>query len=173
MPQIVLMLAVALGGGVGAALRVGGMRVIHGAIPGLAPWADLLLINALGCFAFGWLFIALEVKFQRNGPSVLGGTGLGSRLADLPSVATSVRAGDPSVAEDLQGRGRLWSAYLLTGVLGGMTSFSAFGVDVFYEVWTESWSELALNVCVSLSVTILSILAGMECGVRLACRKAG
>jgi fluoride ion exporter CrcB/FEX len=173
MPQILLMLSVALGGAVGAALRVGGTRVIHGTVPSLAPWVDLLAINAVGCFAFGWLFIVLEVKFQRDGRSVLRGTGFVSRLANLPGVVTSDAAGDPTVAEDLQGRGRLWSAYLLTGILGGMTSFSAFSVDVFFEVWTRSWSELALNVGLTMCVTVIAMLAGMECGVRLACRKAG
>ena len=171
MPQIVLMLAVALGGAVGAALRVGGMRVIHEALPGIAPWVDLLLINALGCFAFGWLFIVLEAKFQRSGQSVLAGTGLGSRIADLPSAVTSIRAGDPTADEDVQGRGRLWSASLLTGMLGGMTSFSAFSVDVFFEIWTRSWNELVMNVCFTMCVTVIAMLGGMACGVRLACRK--
>ncbi len=105
-------LAVMIGGGLGAILRhgvaVGASRVLGGGF----PWGTLL-VNVTGSFAIGLLVVLFDQYWQ---PS--------------PEV-------------------RL---FLITGVLGGYTTFSAFSLD-FVTIW-ESGALATALLYVLLSVTL-------------------
>jgi CrcB protein len=104
-PRIV---AVALGGALGALGRYGAGVLLP--IPGALT---ILGVNLLGCFAMGVLFALLELRLIQTRLS-----------AFVP--AREVLPKDPTdeVARPLT------SAFLLTGLLGGFTTFSSFSLDL-------------------------------------------
>lgn len=59
------------------------------------------------------------------------------------------------------GDGRL---FLITGLLGGFTTFSAFGLETFYLVKTSAWQIALLNILLSVTVCILAVFVGERLG---------
>ncbi len=57
-----------------------------------------------------------------------------------------------------------WRALLLTGLLGGLTTFSAVGLDLLQLVRTERWSWLALTVLLHVALGLAAVLAGWRIG---------
>jgi CrcB protein len=123
------LLAVAAGGGLGAALRFLAVSGMTRAFPGF-PWGTLV-VNVLGSAVMGVLAVVLMERFP-------GGWG---RLAP----------------------------FLITGVLGGFTTFSAFSLDALYLI--ERGRLFAAAGYVAGSV-ILSV-AALWLGLALARRAVG
>lgn len=111
-------LAVALGGAVGSALRyltaLGGARLMGGAFP-----LGTLAVNLLGCLLAGVIFGLAE-----------------ERAAFSPLVRLSV----------------------LTGFLGGFTTFSTFAIETVAllqeEAWLAAGGSLGGNVALGLAAAI-------------------
>ena len=57
-----------------------------------------------------------------------------------------------------------WRALLLTGLLGGLTTFSAFGLDLLQLVRAERWAWLALAVFLHVALGLVAVLAGWRVG---------
>lgn len=103
-------LQVALGGAVGSVLRYGALALWP------APWGTLV-VNVLGSFAMGVLFVVL-----------------------------SARAG--------------LSPLLMTGVLGGFTTFSAFSLDALRLAQGGQAAAAALYVAGSVVLSLLAVVLG-------------
>ena len=58
----------------------------------------------------------------------------------------------------------LWRALLLTGLLGGLTTFSAFGLDLLHLARTERWGWLAMLVALHVSLGLLAVMLGWRAG---------
>ena len=58
----------------------------------------------------------------------------------------------------------LWRALLLTGLLGGVTTFSAFGLDLLHLVRAERWGWLALVISLHVSLGLLAVILGWRGG---------
>ena len=50
--------------------------------------------------------------------------------------------------------------FLFTGILGGFTTFSAFGLETFYFIRTSQWSFLFLNVFLQITFGIGAVILG-------------
>lgn len=116
-----LLLAVGLGGFLGAIAR----HLLGGWIQGLAggkfPWG-VLAANVLGCLAIGYL------------------TGVAARSAGMPEH---------------------WRLFLVTGVLGALTTFSTFGLDTV-QLAKGDLPMLALaNVAANLILSLGAVTAGL------------
>ena len=62
------------------------------------------------------------------------------------------------------GRGGLWAPFLLTGVLGGFTTFSAFSLDAVM-LWQKGQGGLAaLYVGASVLLSLAALVAGLSMG---------
>jgi CrcB protein len=121
-----ILLAVALGGALGAVMRY----VLNAQITAL--WGGgfplgILAVNVAGCFAMGVL------------------------AAGLSSQASA----------ELR-------AFLLTGVLGGFTTFSAFAYDTTVLVEAGRSGDAALYVAASAGLSIGAAFAGLALGRSLA-----
>lgn len=113
-------LAVFLGGGVGSLSRYLLSKYVNGAASTLFPLGTFA-VNALGCFAIGFLFTAFE---ERLAPPEL-------RLL------------------------------LVTGFLGGFTTFSSFGLEtVNLAKGGETFLSL-VNVAASVVAGLALVIAGM------------
>lgn len=123
------LLAVALGGALGAALRyaasVLALRVLSISI----VWATLF-VNVAGCLAIGALIAWFA---QRAG-----------------AVAT------PAAAQALD----RWKVFLITGVLGGFTTFSAFAGETMLLAQRAEWGRAALYVLATNALCLAGAFAG-------------
>lgn len=109
--MFILVLHVALGGAIGSVLR-------HLAVQALgAPWATLV-VNVLGSFAIGVLFVAL-----------------GPKLTHAP--------------------------LLMTGLLGGFTTFSAFSLDTLRLVEAGQSVQAAGYVAGSVVLSLIAVALGV------------
>ncbi|MET0655373.1 MAG: CrcB family protein [Pseudoxanthomonas sp.] len=57
-----------------------------------------------------------------------------------------------------------WRALLLTGLMGGLTTFSAFGLDLLQLARTERWAWLALTVFLHVALGLVAVIAGWRLG---------
>ena len=58
----------------------------------------------------------------------------------------------------------LWRALLFTGLLGGLTTFSAFGLDLLHLVRAERWGWLAMVVALHVGLGLLAVMLGWRAG---------
>ncbi|HJQ58547.1 MAG TPA: fluoride efflux transporter CrcB [Vineibacter sp.] len=54
-----------------------------------------------------------------------------------------------------------WRYFLLTGILGGFTTFSAFSLDTVSLVHRGAWGSAALYVVASVAISIAGTFAGL------------
>ena len=130
---------VALGGAAGVAFRGFAEQTFE--TSGLPNWQALMLCNLLGCFLIGVFFAALDPRFPRP---------VDARLlpADLPGMGR---------------RRRLLASFSMTGVLGGLTTFSSFSLDAVQLIAGGRFAEAGISVMGSL----LLGLGGLYLGVTL------
>ncbi|MGH8026810.1 MAG: fluoride efflux transporter FluC [Pseudoxanthomonas sp.] len=57
-----------------------------------------------------------------------------------------------------------WRALLLTGLMGGLTTFSAFGLDLLQLARAERWAWLGLTVLLHVALGLAAVLAGWRLG---------
>lgn len=114
---------------------------LGGALGALARWA----VSA-------WALRALGGAFPYGTFAVNVGGGL---LMGLAAAALLER--------DLGGLGRL-APFLMTGLLGGFTTFSAFSLDAIYLIERGRPAAAALYVGGSVALSLLALWAGLAAG---------
>ncbi|MDP6986491.1 MAG: CrcB family protein [Phycisphaerales bacterium] len=158
-------LAVAVGGSVGALLRHGTEWVAAEA--GTPGWIAILLVNIVGCAAMGFGFFWLESRLRRDGSSRLGHLHVRHHFRGTRGVLEE----DPTIPAPELARSQrqlaVRSGLLLTGLLGGLTTFSSFGLDVVTLAETGQLAQAGLDIVLSLGLGVVGILVGLELGRRL------
>lgn len=159
-------LCVFCGGGTGALCRY----ALSGAVSGLfgAPgYVGILVVNLLGCFAIGVTFVCLEVAFRRDGKSRLKGTPLGEALKHRRGLTEH----DPTLqAVDYfwdDQRLRFTTSFMITGFLGGFTTFSSFALDTFELAAEARVAAVVVNLVASVVGGICATWLGMDMGRRV------
>ena len=61
----------------------------------------------------------------------------------------------------------LWRAVLITGLLGGLTTFSALGVELWQYVRVARWDLLALMLCANVVLGVGAVAFGHALAQRL------
>jgi CrcB protein len=130
-----------LGGCIGTALRVYTRQAFLA--EGLPAWLPTLAVNVLGAFLAGFL-----------GRLLLG------HLTREQAVSSDVL--DPA-----QERAHRLAMLWVTGFCGGLSTFSAFGVDVSVLARAGHFGEIMLNSALSLGLGLPSAMAGLALGWRL------
>lgn len=140
---------VALGGAAGVSLRGFAEQTFESA--GLPGWEAVMLCNLLGSFGIGVLFAALDPRFPRP---------VDARLlpADLPGLTR---------------RARLMASFSMTGLLGGLTTFSSFSLDTVTLIEGGRFAEASISVLGSLSLGLGALFLGVTLHHRRATRRHG
>lgn len=73
----------------------------------------------------------------------------------LIGVFAEFFAGRDGISSELQ----LW---MISGLLGGFTTFSAFSLETVQLMQAGLWSQAAMNVLLSISLCLLMCVAGMH-----------
>ena len=171
-PLFVTILAVGAGGGVGAVLRHAGVEALQAGL-GLPPFASVMTVNVLGCFAIGFAFVLIEGSYRRGG---------GSRLRHLPvSRELEDRAwwpeGDPTLpAVDLfrfDFRAEVLAGFFITGLLGALTTFSLFSLQNVELLQAGSPGWAAFNAIGSVTLGFFAVGLGLRAGHRWVPRSSG
>lgn len=141
--SLVEFVLVALGGAVGAVLRyllsVGMFRYFA-----IQQWVGIMLINVLGCLLIGACAAGLVMASGSPGP-----------VADWLSTASGVPV------EMAAHRGHL---LLMTGVLGGFTTFSTAMLDGFVLWRQDRKLSAAITLIVTPVAAILAVAVGFGIG---------
>ena len=157
------LLAIAIGGGIGALLRGGAKTLSHAT--GLDVWVIILLVNLLGCLLIGYLLIWLECRLRRNGQSRLHIHPRAYRLGGVAGLLAGDPTLPPAVIAASDRRLRIESGLLMTGLLGGLTTFSSFALDVVTLIEDGRWGIAGLDAGASIVGGTLAALLGLELGL--------
>ncbi|MCK4945781.1 MAG: fluoride efflux transporter CrcB [Alphaproteobacteria bacterium] len=116
-----MILAIALGGGLGSVLRHYAVNTVTGIFGDAFPYG-ILLVNVLGSFIIGAIMETMALKWQ---------------------VPLETRA------------------FLVTGLLGGFTTFSTFSFDVLRLIETNQYITAALYVFLSVTFSLTAIFVAV------------
>lgn len=163
MKTFILVLGIGLGGAVGALIRHLIGYLAHNVI-GLPEFVGVMIINVLGCFLIGILFFWIEYIFNRDLPSRLSGSRLSSPLTSRGWWPQA----DPTAPvvkefkEDI--KAQLISGVLITGLLGGMTTFSLFSLISLQLEHGGHHINLLINVLGSVALGLFATYLGLKTG---------
>ncbi|WP_162844068.1 fluoride efflux transporter FluC [Sinobacterium caligoides] len=155
-------LYVALGGGFGAVFRylwAEGLKAFFHT-PG---YVAIIIVNIIGCFLIGYLFLLLEATFRRDGKSRLQGTHLEGDLEHLHgpfNEDATLQAVDHFRSDQ---RLRFVSGFLITGFLGGFTTFSSFCLYSVHLLQSGNLIAAVANISLSAFLSIFAVVFGIWC----------
>jgi fluoride exporter len=116
-------------------------------------WLLIGLGGALGAMARHGVSVASHARYGADPfpVGVLVVNVLGCLLAGvLAGLLASMRVHLPTEAR----------TFLMVGLLGGFTTFSAFGVDTFTLLHSGHYGTAALNVVAQVGLTLIAVWAG-------------
>jgi fluoride exporter len=122
--------------GRGGAMTQALLVFVGGGLGAVARWGFGLW--AVRTFGSGW-------PWGTFGVNVLGGLAMGLVMGFLLKT----------------GAGESWRLVLVTGFLGGFTTFSAFSLDVVRMIEAGNWGHAALYVALSVVLSVGALLAGL------------
>ncbi len=162
--------AIGIGGAAGATLR--GLAESTAASIGCPTWAMIMAVNVIGCFAMGFLFVWLETRLRRDGASRLSRHPQHQRLRRFRGLIEP----DPTIpTPDLarvQVPLQVASGLVITGFLGGLTTFSSYAIDVVRLGEAQQWWWMMTDFAGTIALGVLAVMLGMELACRARFRKA-
>lgn len=124
----------------------------------LAQTLAVALGAAFGGVARFWIGVGARAAWGSDLPwATFAVNLLGSFLIGLSAALIASRQLGPE-----------WQAFIVVGVLGGFTTFSAFSFENLSLIQTGRWAEAALYVGLSCSAGIALAALGMSLGQRIA-----
>jgi CrcB protein len=138
-------------GAVGASLRGGRARVQP-----LGHHMRIILLiafgSALGGVARHWMTGFVAVRWGETFPwGTLGVNVLGSALiGGLAAWSDSTRLGLSTEVRQ----------FLMVGVLGGFTTFSAFSLQTLRLIQSEDWVRASANILLSVGLSLVAVAVG-------------
>lgn len=127
--NLITLVAVALGGALGALLRLLLRQASLSWWGAGFPWGTLLA-NGLGSFTAGLLFSLFS-----------------QAIWDLPEA---------------------WRSGLMIGLLGALTTFSTFSVDILQMVQQQEWGKAMINLSANVGISLGAVFVGAWLGGRMA-----
>ena len=163
MRGFVLILGVGAGGAAGSVLRhLIGYLCID--VMGMAPFIPTMVYNILGCFLIGLIYFLIEAAYNRDLPSRLSHT----RLAAPLRTRGWWPPGDPTapVFREFEAdlRAQFWSGVLITGFLGGLTTFSLFSLISLQLLQGGHMAYLLFSIIGSIVLGYAATCIGLKIG---------
>jgi len=140
-PPMLAMTLAFLGGAAGSAVRITSDHAA--AALGLPAWAATLCVNVVACFLGGLLGRVLLGRVTRR-------EAIASEVLDAYTV-----------------RAHRLTMLLVTGFCGGLSTFSALGLEIHELVRLQQPGQSLLVIALSLVLGMGSVWAGLALGMRL------
>jgi CrcB protein len=161
--RFIVLLCVGFGGGLGATCRHLLVELFHG-VMGMPPFAAVMIVNITGCFLIGIIVMLLEGTLCRDGTSRLKNSAMAKSLADRkwwPDGDNTLPVVDQfRMNQHLEFLG----GFLVTGLLGGMTTFSLFSLLSLNLVQADQWGWALFNGLGSVAIGLIAVMLGMYLG---------
>ena len=141
MEPFLKMICIFFGGATGALTRFGIGKFFQHALR-LPSWMAILFANIAGCLiiGFGFAFLPSEIH------------------------ATTLHNTSPCALVVVEMNVRLLMALLLTGFCGGLTTFSAFGLDTWILYYQRNYAAVAFYVVFSVLLGLIAVAGGIWIG---------
>jgi CrcB protein len=166
MQKFVIVLCIGFGGGLGAAFRHLIVELVHGFV-GWPSFVAVMIVNVLGSFLIGVVFVALEGALRRSGKSRLCQVPFSRRFEDRKWWPH----GDPTIPLVEQFRFNLHldvlTGFVITGFLGGMTTFSLFSLLSLNLIQAGTWWWALVNGFGTLLLGLAAVIGGFYVGEKL------
>ena len=171
MRLFIILMAIGLGGSLGAVIRHLGTTLFHELI-GWPVFVAIMIINIVGAYVIGLLFILLEASLNRDVPSRLRELDLAKPLLSRGWWPAEDRT--QIIERDFKAdlRAELNAAFLITGVLGGMTTFSSFSLLSLELAHGGHWGQVAINIVGSIILAFIATYLGLISGRELVVKHA-
>jgi len=170
MQKFIVVLCVGCGGGLGAAFRHVIVELVHGVV-GWPSFVAVMIVNVLGSFLIGMVFVALEGTLRRSGNSRLCQVSFSRRLEDR----TWWPPGDLTIPPVEQFKFNLHldvaTGFAITGFLGGMTTFSLFSLLSLNLIQAGTWWWALVNGFGTLLLGLAAVISGFHVGEKLVPRR--
>jgi CrcB protein len=171
MRLFIMILAVGFGGAIGAIIRHLLASLFHG-LMGLPEYVAIMIVNITGCFLIGFVFFVLEGVLKKDLDSPLKASDLSKPLTQRGWWPES----NPTqpVVRDFKAdlRAELFAGFIITGILGGMTTFSLFSLISLNLEQSGNHLALLINVLGSVTLGYAATCCGLLCGRRLVLLRA-
>ena len=169
MKLTVLIMAIGLGGSLGALARHLSAMLFHGTF-GLPEYVAIMIVNISGCFLIGLVFFLIEGLFKKDSDSKLKNCSLAKPLCDKgwwpePDPTAPVFSDFES---DL--RAELLAGFLITGFLGGMTTFSLFSLISLNLAQNGQFAAVLVNAAGTVIAGWVATYLGLALGRALVMR---
>ena len=159
----VLLMAVGCGGAIGAVARHLLAYLFH-SIMNLHEYVAIMIVNISGCFLIGMTFFLLEALLKKDRVSPLKNSSLSKPLLEKGWWPEE----DPTqpVIRDFKTdlRSELIAAFIITGILGGMTTFSLFSLISLNLEQSGNHISMLINVIGSLVAGWIATYFGLMFG---------
>ena len=168
MEKFMIVLCVGCGGGLGAAFRHLIVELVHGFV-GWPSFVAVMIVNVLGSFLIGVVFVSIEGTLQRNGKSRLCQVPFSRRFEDRTWWPDMVTRRFPLV-EQFQVRlapKTVLTAFVITGFLGGTTTFSLFSLLSLNLIQAGTWWWALVNGFGTLLLGLAAVIGGFHVGEKL------
>ena len=166
MKIFLLLLVIGMGGGLGAVFRHLLAALCHNLL-GMSNYIAIMVVNILGCLLIGIFFFIIEALFNHDLESRLSPT----RLAPPLKNKGWWPANDPtkpverSFQADLSAQ--IWAGFLITGFLGGMTTFSLFSLLSYQLQMKGDYWGILINISGSVLLGYLATALGLWLGQKV------
>ena len=170
MEKFIVILCIGLGGGLGAVFRHLSVELFQG-IVGWPQFVAIMIINVLGSFLIGLAFVSLEGTLRRNGKGRLHQVAFSRRLEDRTWWPDGDQTIPPIEQFQFDLHLKLLTGFLITGCLGGFTTFSLFSLISLKLFQAGDWWWALVNGFGSLLLGLIAVIGGFHAGEKLVPRR--
>ena len=170
MKIFIVLMTIGMGGSIGALARHLASLLFTGPL-GLPEYLAIMIVNILGCFLIGLVFFLIEGLYNKDTNSKLATANLSKPLLDKGWWP----APDPTqpVVRDFKAdlQSELLAAFMITGILGGMTTFSLFSLISLNLAEKGNYIPLAINAVGTVALGWIATYFGLWMGQKILTRK--
>jgi len=135
-----------------------------GELAAVPAWAAIAGVNVIGGMTIGAVFVHLEARFLRHARSRLAASPHAGEIGARGWLLDADQTLDPVDLFRAESRLRMGSGLLVTGVLGGFTTFSGFALEMFELAARLDPVRFALAYTAAALLPVAATVAGLVLG---------
>ena len=167
MKTFILLLGISFGGAMGSVLRHS-VGFVGTKLLGVSPLVPTMIVNVLGCFLIGVVFFLIESTYNRDLPSRLVRSKLAAPLQSRGWWPQEDATAPVFREFEADLRAQMWSGLLITGFMGGLTTFSLFSLISLQLQQEGDLLGVLINIVGTVVLGFIATYLGLRVGQSLA-----